>query len=136
MCFVYNGKKKQNLKKKEEEKKEMKFLSFATSYLGCTWKEEKEDSKLLNEKVKTPKLKIPSLSHVYLQIQFGVVTFYCQGIDNQHTVSETSSGWLYKYKKKIYVIGCAHGLLITNIQTPYPQITVGIAGLNGDGFEM
>lgn len=82
-----------------------------------------------------------NLANLVEKVIRGVVNVACKGIQNQQQQFRSGSGWLYKpqtrrNKNNIYVITAAHVVLISDIQHPFPIITVEITGINEDPLQI
>src|SRR5205807_1235510 len=69
-------------------------------------------------------------------IKNAIVNVYCAGVYNEKRITNAGSGWLYTFRKRLYVLSGAHIVLMTDLQHPFQTITVEIAGINGNPKEI
>ena len=135
----------QNRIKKKNKEKEHHHHHPVSKHKRCDNDEDNndnnDDDNNLEKKIESKTnikclTKYPCLSKIVSEVKFGVVTIFVQGLTNQQSITATSSGWLYRYKHDFYVITCAHGVIQTNITSPFSKITCAIAGLNKNPLDV
>jgi hypothetical protein len=75
----------------------------------------------------TPTLTVPVATPAVEKVRNALVTLQTRAIRNQSVLTGQASAFLYRFNKRVYIVSRAQSVLVSTVNDPFEQITVGIA---------